>query len=378
MHIFSFPTPIEFGPGAVNSVGPHLKAQGFKRPLVITDRGIAALPLLKTIVDSLTRSGLEVSVYSGVEGNPVMSQLGPGVKAYAGHRADCLVGLGGGAAIDVTKAVALLATHDGPFLDYEDGKPGAKPIGANVPYWVAIPTTSGTGSEVGRSTVISDDKTHAKKIVFSPHLLAKRVFADPELTIGLPAKITAATGMDALTHCIESYLAKDYHPICDGIALEGLALAAANLERCVTTPKDIEARGSMLLASMMGAIAFQKGLGLTHSCAHALSTVADFHHGLANGVMIDHALAFNAEVSKDRFRTMASRIGLADPSAPVFLRWLTDLKKRIQIPARLGEAGIRKEQLDRLAELAFQDACHPNNPRPVTAKDFSRIFEEAF
>jgi alcohol dehydrogenase class IV len=377
-HSFSFPTAIHFGPGVRGRVAEHLKAAGVARPLIVTDRGVAALPMHAEIKAALEAGGLAVASFSGVVGNPVKSQVEEGVKAYLAHRADSIVGLGGGAAIDVAKAIALMATHPGGLFDYEDEKPGARPIDQPIPYWVALPTTAGTGSEVGRSSVVSDDATHIKKIIFSPRLLARAVFADPELTVGLPPAVTAATGMDALTHCVEAFLAKNFHPICDGIALEGLHLVAGNLARAYASPADLDARGAMLMASMMGAIAFQKGLGLTHSCAHALGTVADMHHGLANGVMIDHALAFNADVSADRFARLAQAAGLADASAKGFLGWLTGLKAKVGVPARLRDAGITREQLPRLVEVATDDACHPNNPRPVGRADFERIFEEAY
>jgi hypothetical protein len=308
----------------------------------------------------------------------VLAQLSAGVAAFKAHRADCIVGLGGGAALDVAKAIGLLATHPGELFDYEDDKPGARPFGKEIPYWVALPTTAGTGSEVGRSSVIADDTTHVKKIIFHPILLARQVFADPELSLGLPAAITAATGMDALTHCIESYLAKGFHPICDGVALEGLRLGAAALPTCVANGSDVAARGSMLMSSMMGAIAFQKGLGLTHSCAHALGTAADMHHGLANGLMIDHALRYNMQAVPERFRVMAQTVGLADTSPDAFIAWLTQLKARVGIPATLSAAGISKASLPRIVSLAVEDSCHQNNPVPVTREAFAEIFERAF
>jgi alcohol dehydrogenase class IV len=231
---------------------------------------------------------------------------------------------------------------------------------------------------VGRSAVIADDATHVKKIIFSPHLLAVAVYADPELTVGLPPAITAATGFDALTHNIEAYLARDYHPICDGIALEGLRLGAAHLARAVATPTDLEARGAMSMSSMMGAIAFQKGLGLVHSTAHALGTVADLHHGLANGLMIDHALAHNVEAVPERFATMAATVGLADPTPAGFLTWLAELKVLVGLPAGLAATEVDPGQLDLLAELAEADTCHLNNPRPVTFEDFRLIYAKAF
>src|SRR5438552_3692538 len=378
MPTFSFPTLIQFGPGVRRDTGPHLAAQGARRPLVVTDKGLASLPLPGEILEGLRAAGLEPALFADVAGNPVESQVAAGAAAWRAHRADSIIGLGGGAALDVAKAIALMANHPGALFDYEDGRPGARPIDKDVPCLVALPTTAGTGSEVGRSAVISDERTHVKKIVFSPRLLARAVFADPEVTLGLPAKVTAATGMDALTHCIEAYLAKDYHPICDGIALEGLRLAARALPRCVEAPGDLAARGDMMMASMMGAIAFQKGLGLVHSCAHALSTVADLHHGLANGVMIDRALRFNLESSARKFERMAQAVGLEDATGEGFLGWLRELKARIGIPANLQAAGVDRAELDRLSLLAFQDTCHLNNPRPVRQDDFKRIYMESF
>jgi alcohol dehydrogenase class IV len=252
MPTFSFPTLIHFGPGVRKDVGAHLKAQDVKRPLLVTDKGLAALPLPKELMDERARGRPGARPLLGHRGAiPVESSVTGGVAAYRAHKADGIIGLGGGAALDVAKAIALMAGHPGALFEYEDGRPDARPIDKDVPYWVALPTTAGTGSEVGRSAVISD-ANHIKRIVFSPKLLARAVFADPELTLALPAKVTAATGMDALTHCIEAYLAKDYHPICDGIALEGLRLAARALPRCIEAPADIQARSDMMMASMMG------------------------------------------------------------------------------------------------------------------------------
>ena len=377
MPTFQFPTLIHFGPGVRSGIGAHLAAQGLKRPLVVTDRGLAALPILGGIVDGLRSAGLDAVTFSGVGGNPSKGQVTAGVDRFRAHSADSIVGVGGGAGLDVAKAIALMATHPGDLFDYEDGLAEPRPVDGPLPYWLAVPTTSGTGSEVGRSAVISDDLTHIKKIVFSPRLLARAVFADPELTLDLPAKVTAATGMDALTHCIEAYLARDYHPICDGIALEGLRLGAPALPKCVETPRDVGARSDMMMASMMGAIAFQKGLGLVHSLAHALSTLVDLHHGYANGLMIDHGLPFNIETSAERFRVMAGAVGLKHTSPEAFVDWLRELKRRVGIPATLGEAGVPRD-IDRLSDLAIQDTCHLNNPRPCTRDDFRRIYATAF
>src|SRR6202521_1704942 len=374
IHRFAFPTTIHFGAGARALVAEHLKAQGIKRPLIVTDRGIAPLPMLKGFIADLP--GLDVGVFSEIWGNPVRSQVDQGVAAYKSHRADAVIGLGGGAALDVAKAVALMAVHPGEVLEYAWDHPQVRAIERELPYFIALPTTAGTGSEVGRSSVISDDATHIKKIIFSSALLAKAVFADPELTLDLPAHITAATGMDALTHNVESYLSPAYHPLCDGIALEGARIAAHALETAVTQPKSLQARSDMMMSSMMGAIAFQKDLGAVHSCAHALGTVVDMHHGLANGIMIDHVMRFNADAAGGKMAELARVCGGGN-TAGSLVDWLAALKSRIGIPARLGGKGVTARHIPRLVEIAVKDTCHQTNPKPVSAADFERIFTQA-
>lgn len=371
---FSFPTTIHFGPGARKLVADHLKQQGLKRPLIVTDKGLAALPILDDFAKSLT--GLDVKVYGGVFGNPVKKQVDDGAAAFRDHKADCVIGFGGGAALDVAKAVAMMAVHEGNVLQYAWDHPQVLPIRNPLPYFIALPTTSGTGSEVGRSSVISDDATHVKKIIFNPALLAKVVFADPELTLDLPAPVTAATGMDALTHNVESYLSPAYHPLCDGIALEGARIAAHALETAVAKPRDLQVRSDMMMSSMMGAIAFQKDLGAVHSCAHALGTVVDMHHGLANGIMIDHVMRFNLDACEKKMAELARVCGAGD-TAESFVRWLAGLKGRIGIPAKLGGKGVTASHIPRLVEIAVKDTCHQTNPKPCTAADFERIFNQA-
>ena len=382
IHRFSFPTDIRFGAGVAGLLPEQLAALGIRRPLVVTDTGVAPLPFFAELVELAGApveggAGAEVATFDQVWGNPVVSQVDAGVEAYRAHGADGVVGVGGGVALDVAKAVALMATNEGHLFDYEDEVPGARlPTDATPPI-VAIPTTAGTGSEVGRSAVIADDDTHVKKVVFGPQLLARVVLADPELTVGLPAHITAATGLDALTHNVEAYLAKSWHPMCDGIALEGVKLASTHLARAVAEPGDLEARGGMLMASMMGAIAFQKGLGVVHSCAHALGTVADMHHGLANGIMIDIALEANVEAVPERFAALAVAAGLEDDTAAGLLRWLADLKAAVGVPRSLADTDVDPAELPRLVEVAQADTCHLNNPRPITAADLEAIFTRA-
>jgi alcohol dehydrogenase class IV len=371
---FSFPTPIKFGAGARKEVAAHLKAHGLKRPLIVTDKALGALPVLTEFKSHL--EGLDVAVFAGVFGNPTASQAMAGSAAYKAHNADCVIGFGGGAALDVAKVVGITATHDGDILEYVWDHPKVRPIDKPLPYFVALPTTSGTGSEVGRSSVISEDDTHLKRIIFSPKVLAKVVFADPELTLGLPPHVTAATGMDALTHNIESYLSPAYHPLCDGIALEGTRIAARSLLTAVKEPGNLQARGDMMMASMMGAIAFQKDLGAVHSCAHALGAVCDLHHGLANALMIDTVLAWNYETVPEKFDELAHVCKVAG-GGKAFVPWLQALKQQVGITGRLKDHGVKPEHMKRLVEIATADICHQTNPRPVTSGDFQRLFEAA-
>jgi alcohol dehydrogenase class IV len=272
-----------------------------------------------------------------------------------------------------------MVNHPGQLFDYEDGKPDARPVDQPIPFMIAIPTTAGTGSEVGRSSVVGDDKTHAKKIIFDPKLLPPLVLADPELTFGLPPAVTAATGFDALTHCIEAYLSKGYHPICDGIALEGVRQVSRHLAKAVHNGKDLEARSGMLIASMMGAIAFQKGLGVTHSCAHALSTVHDTHHGLANALMVEPCMEFNLEAVPERMARLGQAAGVkaTDDAALAsgFIKWLGALRKEVGLPSGLKAAGIKDTAA--CLDIAMADPCHPSNPRAVTRADFEKLYARA-
>ncbi len=371
---FSFPTAIRFGPGVRREVADHLRGRGLARPLLVTDRALAALPLLAGFRSHL--QGLAVSVHAGVSGNPTAAQVTDAAAAFRAHGADCVIGFGGGAALDVAKVVGLAARGQARILEYAWDHPSARPITGDLPWFVALPTTAGTGSEVGRSAVISEDDTHLKRVLFSPALLARQVFADPELTLDLPAPVTAATGMDALTHNVESYLSPAYHPLCDGIALEGARIAARALERAVREPHDLQARGDMMMAAMMGAIAFQKDLGAVHACAHALGAVCNLHHGLANALMIDTVMDWNRAAVPAKFEELAHACGVAG-DGPGFVDWLRALKDRIGIRGALAAHGVRPEQLPRLVEVASGDSCHRTNPRPCTPADFQRLFEEA-
>jgi len=373
---FNFPTTIRFGAGVVKELPDYLKKNNISRPLLVTDPNVAQLGFFKAIVDDLKAKGFAVETFSNIHKNPVKSDVYAGSDAYDNHMADCIVGIGGGAGLDVARAILLRINHREDLFKYDDLIGGDIYVTNDVPHFVTIPTTAGTGSEVGRSAIIADDETHQKKILFSPKLLAKIVFADPMLTMELPGFITAATGMDALTHNMEAFLAKNYHPICDGIALEGMRLISLSLEKAVKNP-DVESRSNMLLASMMGAIAFQKGLGVVHSLAHPLSSLLDTHHGLANAVNIPYGMKFNIAGFEDKFKRIARTLDLKDETGTGVVNYLFDLNTRINIPHKLRDINVKEEHLDTLADLAFADFAHPNNPKPVSRADFRALYAEA-
>ena len=373
---YNFPTCIRFGAGVSEELPGYCRQQQLKRPLLVSDSTVSQLPFFKTIVAALEAAHISPVVFSDIHRNPVKSDVYRGTDVYDAGQCDSVIGIGGGAALDVARAIVLRVQHREDLFKYDDLIGGDVYVTEPVPPFITIPTTSGTGSEVGRSAIIADDITHQKKILFSPKLLANIVFADPLLTMDLPAAITAATGMDALTHNMEAYIAKMPHPICEGIALEGMRLIHQSLEKAVKSP-DVESRSEMLLGSMMGAIAFQKGLGVVHSLAHPLSSLLDTHHGLANAVNLPYGMRFNAEVLPDAFARMAQVFELKEQRTTALIDHLFDWNSRIDIPHRLRDIGVKAEHLDVLADLAIADFAHPNNPRPVSRAHFRTLYEEA-
>ena len=278
--------------------------------------------------------------------------------------------------MDVARAIALRINHHRDLFDYDDLIGGDIYVTEEVPYFITIPTTSGTGSEVGRSAIISEDETHRKRILFSPKLLAKIVFADPLLTMELPAFITAATGMDALTHNMEALIAKGFHPMCEGIALEGIALINQSIVDAVNKP-DLASRSKMMIASLMGAVAFQKGLGVVHSLAHPLSSLLDTHHGLANAVNLPYGMRFNADGLECQFKRMAKAMELKEETGEAVVNHLFELNQQIGLPVKLRDIGVKEEHIETLSDLALADFCHPNNPKPVRREDFKKLYLEA-
>lgn len=373
---FNYPTPIRFGAGAVAELPAYLQQHGLHRPLLVTDALITTLAFYDGIVRSLQAAGIAVSTYSQIHKNPIEADVLGGVAAYHAANCDAIIGLGGGAAMDVARAIALKAHHPLDLFAYEDSLDGWQYVTHPIPHFVTIPTTAGTGSEVGRSTVISDNETHQKKILFSPRLLARQVFADPQLTLDMPPHVTAATGMDALTHNIEAFLAKGYHPMADGIALEAVRLIAQHLPNAVLQPT-LESRTQMLCASLMGAVAFQKGLGVVHSLAHPLSTLFDTHHGLANALMLPYGMAYNQAACLPKFERLAQAVGTPNGSAHELVPYLQQFNAQLAMPARLADIGVHEQHVQPLAQLALADVCHANNPVALNLSDFEQIYTAA-
>lgn len=373
---YNFPTTIRFGAGASNELGDYLLKNQLKRPLIVSDPIVAQLDFFKKIVGQLKAKGISIEVFHDIHKNPVKSDVYKGTDVFDATQRDSIVGIGGGVAIDVARAICLRVNHREDLFKYDDLIGGDVYVTNDVPHFITIPTTAGTGSEVGRSAIISDDETHQKKILFSPKLLAKIVFADPLLTMNLPAFVTAATGMDALTHNMEAFLAKMSHPMCEGIALEGIYLVSRSLQKAVNKP-DLESRSQMLIASLMGAVAFQKGLGVVHSLAHPMSALLDTHHGLANAVNIPYGMEFNIAGCEDKFKRIARTIGLKEETGQGVVNYLFDLNAKINIPHKLSAIGVESKHIDTLSDLAIADFAHPNNPKPVSREDFKELYTKA-
>ena len=373
---FNFPTPIRFGAGVIKELGSYLKNNNLSSPLLVTDPNVAELKFFKEIQKDLEQQGLNSEIYKEMHKNPIKSDVLQGGERYHETKRDCIIGIGGGVALDVARAIVLRVNHKRDLFDYDDLIGGDKYVTEDVPHFITVPTTSGTGSEVGRSAIISEDNTKKKRILFSPKLLARIVFADPLLTMELPGFITAATGMDALTHNMEAYLAKGFHPMCDGIALEGISLISDSLVAATTKP-DVKSRTKMLLASLMGAVAFQKGLGIVHSLAHPMSSLLDTHHGLANAVNLPYGMEFNYRGFEDRFDKMGVALGLGSNSAAKVIPYLFELNNELGLPTRLRDVGVEESHIDTLSQLATEDFCHPSNPKPVAKADFEAIYRKA-
>jgi alcohol dehydrogenase class IV len=378
---FSFPTAIVFGAGALAGLAKRLRQMGCRRALVVTDKPLVQTPAFDLLANHLGRPNLGKTweLFDGVHSNPLEEDVAQAAKTFRDAKCDTVVAFGGGSALDVGKALRLLVKQPGLQLKnfkFDDDWNG-------LPRCIAIPTTAGTGSEVGRSSVITLAGTHKKAVIFLPRLLAKLVILDPDVTKDLPPHLTAATGLDALTHCIESFTSPNFNPMCDGIALEGIRMIVEALPRAVAHGHDVEARGQMLVAAAMGGVAFQKDLGATHALAHPLSTLAGLHHGTANAVCLPHVMHFNAQRKPGVYRRVGLSCGLELTTVPdevADFRTIEFVKKLIAdlgIKHSLRQYGVKDAQLDALAEQAFEDACHLTNPVPVNRDDLKELYRAA-
>lgn len=375
---WNYPTAIRFGAGRIKELAGLCAELNIKKPLLVTDRGLAQMPMTVDILKLLNDAGLQAALFSDLRPNPIGRDVDAGVAAYQAGGHDGVISLGGGSALDVGKAIALMVGQDRPLWDFEDvGDNYLRVNVAGVAPSIAIPTTAGTGSEVGRASLIIDDVAHRKVIIFHPSMLPQRVLADPELCSGLPPHLTAATGVDALVHNIEAFCSPYYHPLAQGVALEGMKLVHDFLPRAYHNGQDIEARAQMLSASLMGATAFQKGLGGVHALAHPIGAVFDTHHGLANAILLPYVLVRNREAIAERLDAAGRYIGLPESGFDGFLSWVLALRKELNIPHTLAEINIPLDQADAIGAMAKNDPSDGGNPVNLTPDDYAAIYRAA-
>jgi alcohol dehydrogenase class IV len=372
---WNYPTLIRFGAGRIRELPDACRTLGMQRPLVVTDPGLAKLSMIGNAVSILSSAGLGAAVFSDIQANPVEANVMQGVTAFRSGSHDGVIAFGGGSALDVGKSIALMSGQTRPIFDFEDREDwftrvdvkGMAPV-------VAVPTTAGTGSEVGRAAVITDIADHTKKIIFHPKMMPGIVIGDPELTVGLPPQVTAATGMDALSHCLEAYCSPSYHPLAEGIAVEGMRLIKEWLPKAVSDGRNVEARSHMLIASSMGATAFQKGLGAMHSLSHPCGANLNTHHGLTNAVVMPYVLVWNRRAIEEKLARLAAYLGLGEHSFAGVLDWVLELRRSIGIPNTLADIGVGAEHAAKLAPQAFADPSTGGNPLALDTPQFERLY----
>jgi len=381
---YYLPNLIQFGVRAIANLSEHLRRLEANKPLIVTDKGLVESGILARVKELLSDAEIEYVIFDGVQPNPTDHNVYDGLAAYQEADCDAFIGLGGGSTMDATKAIQVMSSHEGAIEEYYADAGGAGKITPNMPKSILIPTTAGTGSEVSRGAIITDTKQNRKRAIGSPHLFPAVALLDPELTVSMPPKLTASTGMDALSHSVEAYVGKLYHPVAEGIALKAIKMVGKNLRTAVEHRDDLNARGEMLMASMMGALAFQKGLGAMHSLAHQLSTEANIPHGIANAIMMPPVMKFNLEYAKEGYADIAAALGVdtsgmsIDVAAGAAITAARQLSQDVGMPQSLSEAGLHRDSLPNMAKNAMLDHCYGANPRPCTEEDMLRLYEEAF
>lgn len=376
---WNYPTAVRFGPGRVKELPAICLEMGITRPLFITDPGLASMPMVSAVLQNNRAAGLDTRLFSDVKANPVAANVEAGVDAYRAGDHDGVIAFGGGSALDAGKAIAFMAGQTRPIWDFEDVDDWwTRADAAAIAPVIAVPTTAGTGSEVGRASVILDEATHTKKIIFHPRMQPVAVILDPELTLGLPPHVTAATGMDALSHAIEAFCATGFHPMADGIAIEAMRLIATYLPRAFADGRDLEARSNMLVAATMGATAFQKGLGGMHAIAHPIGALFDTHHGLTNAVLMPYVLSYNRPAIEAKMGRLAAYLSLGDTGFDGVMTWVLDLRSQLGVPHTLADIKVTPASRDTLAAMAAVDPSATGNPRPLDAHAAGLILDAAF
>ena len=371
---WNFPTRVITGVGRIAELADVARAAGMKRPLVVTDKGLLDLPLVSRIVGLLESGGLKAGLFGDVRSNPTEANLTAGVEAFRAGGHDGVVAVGGGSALDVGKCVAFMVAQTRPVWDFEDvGDWWTRANADGIAPIIAVPTTAGTGSEVGRAGVITREDTHEKKIIFHPLMMPKVAIEDPELAVGLPPFLTMATGMDALAHCFEAYCVDAFHPLADGVALEGLRLIKTYLPRAVANGGDLEARAYMFAAASMGATAFQKGLGAIHSVSHPVGARYDTHHGLTNGVVFPYVMVCNRAAIEAKMQRLPRLLDLPDRGFDAVLAWILEFRKALGVPHTLAELGVKEADAKSIAADAVKDPTAGANPRPLSEAEFEQL-----
>jgi len=373
---WNYPTTMWVGENRINDIAEACKTLNIKKPLLVTDKGLSNSEIVENTISILKDDNVQVELYSDVVGNPTGTNVNVGVKSYKDNQCDGVIAFGGGSGLDVGKAIAFMSGQNLPIWDFEDvGDNWTRANSDQIAPIIAVPTTAGTGSETGRASVILNEDTGVKKIIFHPKFLPSIVILDPTLTVGLPPKITAATGMDALAHNLEAYCAPGYHPMADGIALEGMSLVNKWLPEAVNNGSNLEARMNMLTAASMGSTAFQKGLGAIHSLSHPVNALNNIHHGLSNAIFMPYVLTFNKEVIEKKVIKICKYLELQDQSFNGFINWVLDLRKKLDMPHTLSEVIDEKDlQLDRLSKMALEDPSTSGNPKELTENDMKSMY----